>query len=1488
MMTGTRSEGFQDSMSSSVGDEVRTVTSEDFGFKKLGQASILPSYNEKLPFASLQNLDISNEKGIYIAASGGKVVIGDLQSLRDFIQNQKNTTISFQWEKQLENVMLVKFLSGTEALIVCKNGTVYTVNCTNFESFSETSSFAKPLLQVDVLESGELLAITTENQLVSTGIRNASGVREFASGVVSFDLLGNRIYSLLSNNSIQTQRLAGDQLEGLSTLETPSELKEEFGNQYRPLLIKVLNEGQFLIIYGEEVPESSEDVMYDHKMFIVDLGSGDPTFSESFDITPAFGSVLRYPTSYNLRLNNLIGNDKTICVLASACSSEVTVWDSAEVVQPTQDSERAVLPISKETDNDTNPVGMALDISTTGTISEPCQGVDSVEALPLIYILNNEGSLQIVGLYHSSAIKSGNFIIPKAVKAQSVPGETTDEGVGNLTTSGETPADIPPQSEKAINIATNAHSGNESLVTVGTSDDQQAETGTAFNSESSEPAFGKTSFGLLSLGNANENKTKFGTPSFGKAGDKPLFGSSSFGMSESKSTFGSLSQGNTDKKPTFGSLSLGNADNKPTFGQSPFGKTDNKATFGSTSFGNADGKPLLGTSSFGTSGSKPASGSLPIGNSHSNSPFGAAFSRDPGQRPSFGSLSNTTADKSSTFGTPSFGKTDDKSVFGSPAFGSPAFGAQGFGSARPQTDTTDNKPVFGTPLFGNADSKSVFSPSAEGASQSKSPFGSIESSKGSESEGKEAKPAFGTVSFGSGAKSPFSGLSSGSNTTGPFEQQKSAFSNSSFSKFAGQNPFTSSSSSQSPFAHLTSNTGKSSPLQFDLSSNTKATAASGGDGEILRSPNLNEESPESSEDQDSTEESDETEGNEPDNVTEAGAIPVSESDLLYEDRSESEVSDRQNSESLIEKKNGTDTELSDSTVEQTTMSQLQLAAKKDDNKSSISAITARIKEGAKMSTSDLKFTNFENQTSSHSPSPFTAFTGDLKKASSPGFSFATISISDHKSERPSSEESSRNEAKETEFNSSKVASSAEETYSKEKEPYVRENPFLTTLSGNKDNSTVENATKEDVSSDTPDSLPDHESDNDDFQENPHGQGSTSKIDKEVLPSDKGLIQEMKKSSTMDHSGSEKNHSHPDSSGEESYDALDDVSPEELKEAMNRDKSKQEVASPNTSDKATSVEIEKSVEYVSQGIQTFKAANSATQTEDPLFSDIGINSFEDDESYCALQNMPEPLPQYFTSANITPIKYSSQDPTMRLIEKTYQVLSSELEVWQENAENMQKFLADQSTSHLSHRTLASLPNIYTWRISESQRLQDILSERSAFSKACTRNIKELQGRLSSSLEAANEAEAELASVKNDYYQCETANTNPRLAGLKHHQLEMQSELRRKMLNSAEKLNHIEKMLQILKLFTVESEQIGNNAYVHKLARDLADRDNLCNEIARLREQLNELIPKDWPASESTSSSKECTFDTHKVQSIPVAELSLKLSTKMQIGALLRKR
>lgn len=1448
-------------MTSLVGEEVRTETSEDFGFKKLGQETILPSYNERLPFAALQNLDISNDTGLYIASSGGKVVVGELQSLRDFIQNHKDTEVSFQWQKELQDVIAVKFVSRGKALIVCKSSVVYEVDCNNFESFKEVCSLTHPLLQVVFFQGTQLLALTTERELISYDLTQNSGTTNLGNDVVSFDFLEDEVYLLQTDNSIQIQSFAGGQLELQSTLAAPSELLEELEDQCKPLLIKALNKMQLLVVYGEEVPESAEDVMYDHKTYVVNRSKDESsTFSESFDITPAFGSVLRYPTSYNVRIEDLLGKDQHVSVLASACSSEVTIWDSKEVVQPSQDSERAVLPISKITDNDTNPVGMALDTSSSGDISEPCQGVDIVKKLPLIYILNNEGSLQIVGLYHASAIKNGSFQVPDVTESRNNI-DTTDQKDARELHVAQSDTKETNEHEPSTEVDQENDQAEQNII----GDQPKAEQSQI---EPTKPAFGALAFG------APDSKAAFSAPS-------------PFGSFDTKSSFG---------KPAFGSSAFGTSENKPAFGAPSFGSTDAKPSFGSPafgtpSFGGSDTTSAFGKPSFGDTGSKPAFGKPSFGNSDTTSPFGKPSFGDLGSKPAFGSPSFRTSETK-----PAFGTSDTNSASGKPSFGDlgskPAFGSPSF-------STSENKSIFGVSLPGSDTKseswKSFFDGSDVKLFSGSSPFGTLSAASGIAQAGdSETKHAVGTDLFGFSSKSPFANVSSS-----PSQGPNTSLKESPFGK-PGQNPFVSSGNKPSPFASLAteksedsqatpvatpSNADKALSFQLDISENGKSSANFPTSEPITAAPTQSQYD-DHAESEESIVESDETDETENEDSSGNERSSLEDDEQAEEDQKISQSSAQEESDHSRDKK-ADDTEFSDSTIEQASSSHVQTADDREVSKSSISAITARIKEDAKLSTSDLKYTQFDDKNNSRSASPFTSFTGDLKKASSPGFSFANI-INSKNPEKEVSEPLSGVD-KDSERSSFKISGSPDKAQTSKKV-----NPFLTkTSSTNVDE--VQTKETEPHSATVPTS-PDQniaEKNSNTAEQDKHTDDERGEIKNQTSSEIKCSEGQNTPISNSDLSNLDEDEIANDSSPsrEESYDALDDVLQEELEEAMKTKNEIQEAKVSNTADKAIPPEDHKGdkIEYIAQGVQVYEATDFSCQTDSPTTSEFTAQSFENDERFCALHNMPKPLPQFFTGANITTMKYSSQDPTMRLLEKTYQIVSSEISVWQENARNIERFLTDQSTSYMDRRTTKSLPEIYTWRISEAEKLQNIVSEKAKSFAEFARKVEQLEVQLSSSNVAqAKDLEGELEKSKNEYYHYETSNLNPSSAELRYHQLEMQSELRRKMLNAAQKLNHVEEMLQILKLCTVEHEQIGNNAYVHKLARDLAERDNLCNEITRLQEQVHDLISRNWSTGDQTNASKDCVVKTEEVESLPVAELCLKLRTRVQIGSLLKKR
>lgn len=1467
-----------------LGEEIRTVTSEDFGFKKLGQATILPSYNEQLPFASLQNLDISNSKSLYVASSGGKVVIGKLQVLRDFIQNDSSSEISFLWERSLADVIMVKILSNDRAVIVAKNGTVFSVDLTSLGELQEVHTFSKPLLQVYVFLQNSLLALDLDGELLSYSFA-ASSSSSLLSGVASFDAYRNQIFILLKDFSVQNYSLTehNKSMNLVSQFSIPSDLNEDLQDQYIPLSINSLNKKQFLMVFGESISETVEDVMYDHKIFIVTHSSNEVIFQESFDITPAFGSVLRYPTCYNSSLPDLIPNQPQVNILTSACSSEVTIWDSNEVIQPSQDSERAVLPISKTTDNDTNPVGMSLDVTTNGVVANPCPGVDSVEKLPLIYILNNEGDLQIVGLYHSSAIKNQHYTL-KELKERIMKDTSMETPVIQVEAGTQVNKEIGSQFKVATEVGSEAKIVSppketpepqfSGLTLTSDADEEKTKVKLPFaglskgldrSTEKITPvpsvSFGQTGFGSSGSGSA----AAFGQPDFGTSSS--TFGQTGFGTSSS--TFGQTGFGNSSS--TFGQIGFGNLGNNAAFGKPSFGSSGTSGSFGQPSFGNsgqtsAFQNPSFKSLSSGDSNSPElAFGKPAFGQSAIKNPFINSTGNKNGESP-FAALSSSTSEHA-------------KEGSQLPEFGQTGLGATGFNFSsedkpKPSSASGSDKPAFGIPSFAKNNA---------GASD---------------------KAIFGQSSFGSslGQNSPFN-----SNNNMKPSHSVSPFGNSAFG-FAEP-------SKESPFAALLKKSSDSTGEKISdapESAYIKKEEFSDESEEVDSRDELSSGKEHDNHQLETAENDEQDEMMENDQNTESEDENASDNENLVLERTSEEETESQvpsNNEDTV------NSDLSDSTVEQTPSNQSSrtaLAHPEPAGKPSLSSFAARIKQGANVFTNDLKFPALEGQSSnSHkSQSPFSEFANELNKAPSQGFSFAKFSSDDKDTGKlvdlPSTKVNSSDEnipnlsRKHTSNEDFEVSplSSSEEANSKD----VTNSSELIKKRDEEDmeDEQAEKTSSVDFTNRSP--LLESSTDNQPVSTDQKNDQLASRTDLDtktsIRPSEPPTLPDVKvtKENQLETSDSSVSHSE-----EESYDALDDITQGELEEVMDSDHqpAAEEKTKTSFADRAVNIananvnnaEVQASPPLlVSKGIQAAgeEGIDIACQTEPIATCNFEVQSFEKEESYLATECKPQPLRQYFTGAEISQIQYTSDDATMRSIERTYHLVSAELSVLLENISNLKEFTIDQSTEYLEKRTKKSVPNIYTWRIPESQKLQEIITDQT---RALPGKLLELKNKdkelLKLSSDDIGSSQKEVVRIKEEYQQFEMLKSNSYLIGLKYHQSNMQSELRKKMFKVSETVNHIEELLQILKIYTIKNKKLKGNPFVDKLAREFADRDNLVNEIVCLREEIQNLSIRSQSEPSSEDNKYQFSILQGDIQSAAVVEVGLLLNTRRQFGDIFKK-
>lgn len=1423
---------------SCIGSEVETLTSEDFGFKKLGQVTILPSYDEKVPFASLQNLDISNHGSLYAACSGNKIVIGELQQLRDYIQNDANSELSFKWEKEVDDVIAVKLIRDQRLVYVTKQSQVFELDLNKLGEPTEVFNFDCDLVYVKFWRSSILLALDSDGQLRSLHLAQRQ-LAPLLENVATFDVYQDKLYVFFRPFSVKIYELSKwNQLSKYLEFVAPSELLDEIKEEYLPVSITALAAHEYQLVFGIPVSSEEEDVSYDHRIFVVKKVDDKMTFQESFDITPAFGSVLRYPMYYNEKLSDLVYGIPQINILASSCSSEITIWDSAKVVQPLQDSERAVLPISKVTDNDTNPVGIALDIASNGAVAQPCPGVDSVDKMPLIYVLNNEGSLQIIGFYHATAIKEGKFdvnALAQSIIAQETTEEVALEKSGSEGESKEQENSIDSIGELSLGSEKNK---TESKPLFG--DLKKADSSTSNfqdSTTSSEPSFGKSSFGQPRFGESSFGKPSFGQSSFSQSAfGKPVFGTASFGTSaESSSTAHdkpSFGVATDSSKSAFGKPSFGTmtdppvpAFGKPAFGKPSFGASSESSTsvFGKPAFGASLGSEVKpgGTSesAFGKPGfAQPSFGQPSFGNASFGQP---SFGQSSFGKPSLGFSSNDQNSVSSAFGKPSFGSNS-----------STGFGA--FASAKEKspfetsTLNTSGSP-FGNFAKGQSKSESPFANLAKRENNDNVPLFSAEKKDGDTLD--KSKPELKTETPDSSppseAKLSFGRPFTGSSTKPITTPEKPTFGSSALGGI-------SSNKRQSPFAAL----AKDENLPVFTTPSYGANTTRPHFGQSLAAPS----SP-------SKQKSSPLGQKEGQNEEKQG-MSVKEGKKLENPLFEGKTS--------IEEKDAPDDvdDSSDSTAKQT-------SAKSE---SSISSLTAKIKESAILSSSDLKSPNITRQPKTkEGQSPFAQYANDLTKPSSTGFTFSQVP--------------SLNKEKEDSNSAFKLRISA------------------------KDDKDAEYQTSE--SSENEESPPHKVETSDEIvHEDSVNDGSNKRIEFGGIDEGRQKVSEIKKES--DNTSSSSPTALSGVSREESYDTLDDFTQGELENAGTssgsaagyhkaRPKMVESTITENPNDdRESNVQIQSSPPVlVSNSTQVEKAASGDAdcQTNPVELSDFNVQAFENDDLYLGEQYRPKPIPEYFSGASVTNIKYSSPDPVLKSIERTYHYVSAELSALAENISGLDRFFQDQCLTHPVKLNESSITNMYQWRIPDAPKLQTILSEKGKPLKELYGEVESTRSKLSElTTKGIESLQHRLAVIRDEYSNLEKLNREFQkgLGDLRYHQLDKRSILRTKMFRTFETIQHIEELLQILKLCTVQGKRMESNSYVVKLVRDAADRENLLHEIARLREDIRNLNLKNERALEPKKLSVAPVTTTNDIQSIEVVQVGLTLNTKRRLGEILKKR
>ncbi|RVX69849.1 hypothetical protein B0A52_05683 [Exophiala mesophila] len=417
------------------------------------------------------------------------------------------------------------------------------------------------------------------------------------------------------------------------------------------------------------------------------------TFDKLPEVVSPFGPE-RLPSSHQIsRLRGWQPHLRDLLIVTATTSSDVgLVTKSSKPLSPEgivdpaftvtvidEDTERPQLPLSS-TFQDTSPIGMALDLSSTDKVPGPLKAqpeiLESDGPMPNLLILNHEGVLVSWWVIYADSVRE-KTLYPGILGTPSTAQPEASLPQAPKPFSSTAPK-VPGPSSPFASSALSGASPTTSTFGAPSAQSQLPAPSNRFGSSSGTP-FGQAT--PISVANTSWTNTGFGTSSTAgttaSVTNKPAFGAPGFG---STSALG---------KPSFGTTAF-DTTSKPAFGQqSPFGSGSTTSPFASAA------APSSG-SGFGAFSKAGGFSSFSAGEASKTSPFAKATGFG-----GFGTSSSTNSFTTGTTTSAPFGESSQKSF---PGVGTSSFKLEssfkGDGSAKDDLPKPDTVGGFGfdTPL----------------------------------------------------------------------------------------------------------------------------------------------------------------------------------------------------------------------------------------------------------------------------------------------------------------------------------------------------------------------------------------------------------------------------------------------------------------------------------------------------------------------------------------------------------------------------------------------------------------------------------------------------------------------------------------------------------------------------------------------------------------------------------------------------------------------
>ena len=624
---------------------------------------------------------ISNLHDLFVVGDEQNgLIAGRLSDLRVAVQNRAE--LNSKVSHSIIRPKMIVFSSNEDAVCVVEEVSVKMLSTSKLlhtdasDLVLSTPDFSSPIadiepnptnglefLALDYSGSIYIIASSTNSKLLVTG--NASCTSWVANG--------KNIVVGLNDGSIAVFNTSGSKLIDIGK-------SQDLTSDFIPISIRSLDMTRLIVVYSDKSAE------HEYRVFIVqrDESANKYTWSVVVDPCPPYGDMNRQTKWYIQVIQGWSKKLPFLVSLVSAPSSDISLITDTYSISMLNDFDRASLPLSSE-DEETSPVGVAIDISSSTMVKDPCPGVEGCPALPILWVLNSEGRISGWHIVWKPGVREGSAGIEE-LKSNLKQRANSDasaaerpvlsfQSAKESSTEGD---DVGTPSSKLFSFApkTEVRVSQRSSVFDSSTTARPPLFGTPTSTRSSLGASPSPFASQITSQSIFENKPSSST-SPAQIPEKPQTTSSypTFGQPTlAKSPFSATSAFSTTSRQ---SSALESPSPQVAFGQSTFGsaKSADKSTFGTTSQPSAfSSQPAFGQSTFGSA--KPAGGEKPntisstvdqapfAGSSNTISPFSSGFGQF-GSKPASFVTAGQTSLGNQLFGQSSFGSMNSgQSVFG--------------------------------------------------------------------------------------------------------------------------------------------------------------------------------------------------------------------------------------------------------------------------------------------------------------------------------------------------------------------------------------------------------------------------------------------------------------------------------------------------------------------------------------------------------------------------------------------------------------------------------------------------------------------------------------------------------------------------------------------------------------------------------------------------------------------------------------------------------